>query len=117
MRWLKPNLRGSIYAIFSSSFPSGTEMGAEEIGMEDIREAMLAAIAETGADRAPQLTRRVRYAADVQGLWYLRGDLMALMASTHGEAEARARIEVLSHMFKGILPAGLRSRPSPLDHK
>ena len=31
----------------------------------------------------------IRYAGDVQGLWFLRGDLMAALASSHGEAAAR----------------------------
>ena len=50
----------------------------------------------------------------MQSLWYLRGDLMAALASSHGEAAAREKLETLSEMFEDLLPRGLRSRPSPL---
>jgi hypothetical protein len=115
MRWFKPNLRGSIYALFSSSFPSGHVEEPGDIGMEDIRDSMLALLAEAGEERAPHVTRRIRYAPDVQGLWYLRGDLMAVLASVDGEAVAREKIVALSRLFEGVLPQGLRSRPSPLS--
>ncbi len=115
MRWFKPNLRGSIHALFSSSFPTGHAAELGEIGMEDIRESMLALLAEVGEQRAPHVTRRVRYAPDVHSLWYLRGDLMAVLASVQGEAVAREKIVALSQLFEGILPEGLRSRPSPLN--
>ncbi len=115
MRWFKPNLRSSIHAIFSASRPSSvaqTEM--EEIGIEDIRDAMLALIAGAEGDRTPHVTRRIRYASDIQALWFLRGDLMAVLAASHGETAAREMLETVSEMFQDLLPHGLRSRPSPL---
>jgi hypothetical protein len=59
--------------------------------------------------------RRIRYAIDVQALWFLRGDLMAVLASKFGEAEAREKLVPVSAMFQDGLPQGLRSRPSPLS--
>jgi hypothetical protein len=114
MRSFKPNLRGSIHAIFSSSFPSVPPTAAMEIGIEDIRRSMLELMTAAEDARFPQVVRRIRYAPDVQGLWFLRGDLMAALASSHGEAAARGKIETLSEMFEDLLPRGLRSRPSPL---
>lgn len=112
MRWIKPNLRSSIYGLLgASSQPSESML---ENGTEDIRQAMLDMLGTTGAQQFAQVTRRVRYANDVQALWYLRGDLMAALSAMQGEVQAREQILRLTAMFKGLLPAGLTSRPSPL---
>lgn len=112
MRWLKPNLRSSIYGLLGHP-PTPSESVLEN-GTEDIRESMLAALGDAGPKHFPQITRRIRYAGDIQALWYLRGDLMAALASMHGEALAREKIASLTQQFQGLLPAGLTSRPSPL---
>jgi hypothetical protein len=65
--------------------------------------------------RARQVSRRIRYAIDVMALWYLRGDLMAVLAEHHGEAEAREKLQAITEIFEDVLPEGLRSRPSPLS--
>ena len=114
MRSFKPNLRGSIYAILSLGHPS-VPPPESEFGIEDIRSAMLELMSAVEEARFPQVMRRVRYAGDVQGLWFLRGDLMAALASSHGEVAAREKLETLSEMFEDLLPGGLRSRPSPLS--
>lgn len=112
MRWLKPNLRNSIYGLLGHPVtPSESRL---EVGTEDIREAMLALLGEDGPKLHPHLTRRIRYASDIQALWYLRGDLMATLATTHGEAGARERVQSITNMFRGLLPGSLNSRPSPL---
>lgn len=115
MRWFKPNIKGGIQAIFSLSRPGdepATEV--EEISLEDIRDAMLALLAGSEDERVRGLTRRIRYASDIQALWFLRGDLMAVLAAGHGETAAREMVEAVSEMFQDLLPRGLRSRPSPL---
>ena len=115
MRWFKPNLRGSIYAIFSSSLGSASETAVLDFTIDNIRDAMLALLARPGSDPFPHVTRRIRYATDVQALWFLRGDLMAVLSSRDGEAAALDKIEAISDMFRDTLPQGLRSRPSPLS--
>ena len=112
MRWLKPNLRSSIYGLLGN--PVTPSESVLETGTEDIREAMLGLLGEGGPKHFPAITRRIRYANDIQALWYLRGDLMGALASMHGEAEARQKIATLTAMFQGLLPNGLNSRPSPL---
>jgi hypothetical protein len=111
MRWLKPNLR-SIYGLLGNP-PNPTESVLED-GTEDIREAMLDALGDPGSRHFPQVTRRVRYAGDIQALWYLRGDLMAALASMHGEMVARQKIAGITAQFRGLLPGTMTSRPSPL---
>jgi hypothetical protein len=111
MRWLKP-VRNSIYGLLGHA-PAPTDSVLED-GTEDIREAMLGLLGEAGIKSFPPLTRRIRYAADIQSLWYLRGELMGAMAALHGEATARAKMQEISEMFQGLLPGSMTSRPSPL---
>jgi hypothetical protein len=111
MRWLKPSLRSSIYGLLGNALaPSESVL---ETGTEDIREAMLSLLGDA-APKFPHITRRIRYANDIQALWYLRGDLMAAMAALHGEAAARHRMQPVTRMFQGLLPGAMASRPSPL---
>ena len=112
MRWFKGSIRSSIYGLLGN--PAGPSDSSLETGTEDIREAMLTLLGDTGMKQFPNVTRRIRYANDVQALWYLRGDLMAALASTQGEAAAREKVSHITEMFHGLLPGSLTSRPSPL---
>jgi hypothetical protein len=112
MRWLKPSLRSSIYGLLGNPVPPSESV--LESGTEDIRESMLTALGDSGPKQFPQITRRIRYASDIQALWYLRGDLMAALAAKHGEVEAREKVASVTAMFQGLLPNSLNSRPSPL---
>ena len=112
MGWLKSTLRHSIYGLLGNPVePSDSVL---ETGTEDIREAMLALLTEAGSRQFGNVMRRVRYANDIEGLWYLRGDLLAALASVHGEAQARQKLQRVTQMFRGLLPGSLHSRPSPL---
>lgn len=82
--------------------------------LDDVRQAMLDGLDESNAIGHPVVRLRVTYARDLQDLWYLRGDLMAAIAGADGEAVARQKLVHISNMFKGHLPRGLSSRPSPL---
>jgi hypothetical protein len=117
MRWLNTKeLRTTITALFTvTTAPPPTRTPEEHAAsVEAIRGKMLAMAVLDDSDRSERLVRRIRY-ANVESLWYARGELMAQLAREHGEAIARERIEVLSEMFHGVLPRGLCSRPSPLD--
>ncbi len=113
MRWIKPNLRNSVYSLLGGSAVAASESVLES-RLEDIRQGMLDAMGEFGEKHYPQVTRRIRYAGDIQALWYLRGDLMSVLSATHGEMLARERVGSLTHMFEGMLPGGLGTRPSRL---
>jgi predicted urease superfamily metal-dependent hydrolase len=111
MRWVKSNLL-SIYGLLSN--PAEPTASVLENGTEDIRESMLDALGESGSRHFPQVTRRIRYASDIQALWYLRGDLMGALASMHDEETARQKIASITAQFRGLLPGTMASRPSPL---
>jgi hypothetical protein len=91
---------------------SGSTNARCQAALEDVRQAMLDGLDESGVVGSPRL--RVAYANDLQDLWYLRGDLMAAIAAMDGEVVARQKLVEISDMFKGHLPRGLASRPSPL---
>ena len=112
MRWLTPGLRNSIYGLLGN--PSSPSESMLETNTEDIREAMLSALGVTGQKNFPHVTRRIRYANDLQALWYLRGDLMGTLAALYSESVAREQVASITDQFNGLLPSGLSSRPSPL---
>jgi hypothetical protein len=112
MRWFKGTLRQSIYGLLGN--PVVPSESVLDTATEDIREAMLSLLAEAGGRQFANVTRRLRYANDIQGLWYLRGDLLAALASVHGEMAAREKVQRVTRMFHGLLPGSLNSRPSPL---
>ena len=111
-RWSKVDFKNSITGLLGR--PVTPSESVLENGLEDIRDAMLLVLGPDGSKRFPQVTRRIRYATDIKDLWYLRGDLMAVVASLHGEVAAREQIATINAQFQGLLPGGLSSRPSPL---
>ena len=115
MRWFKPNMRSSFYALLARIHPPEPESTVLEYSVDGIRESMLELVGDEPEGSYRHIGRRIRYAIDVHALWYLRGDLMALLAGRHGEAVAREKIEALTEMFEDFLPRGLKSRPSPLN--
>jgi hypothetical protein len=115
MRWFKPNMRSSFYALLARIHPPQPESTVLEYSVDNIREAMLEMVGDEPDASYRHIGRRIRYAVDVHSLWYLRGDLMALLAGRHGEVVAREKIEMLTEMFEEFLPRGLKSRPSPLN--
>lgn len=112
MRWLKPNLRSSLWGLLGNPVPPSDSR--LQNALEDVRETMLDLLGDTGPKKFPVVVRRIRYASDLPALWYLRGDLMVALAAMHGERAAREKVGAVTQMFKGLLPGGLASRPSPL---
>jgi hypothetical protein len=115
MRWLKPNLRSSIWALFGGPPAEPPSTLIEAVTMDDIRERMHALAQSVGGERSQQVVRRIRYASDVEALWFIRSELMALLAGRLGEAAALDEVDAISDLFEDLLPEGLRSRPSPLS--
>ena len=113
MRWFKPNLTNSAPGLFGAS--TSPPDAAGRAGIDDIRELMLASIDAAGTDRASHVARRIRTAADIEALWFLRGDLMALLATTRGEFAALEALDTIGGAFEHLLPEGLRSRPSLVE--
>lgn len=81
---------------------------------ESIRQIMLNELGEFGEKHYPKIALRVRYAQDAQGLWYARGDVMAVLSAMQGEVIARQKVGSITKMFEGLLPGSLGSRRSSL---
>jgi hypothetical protein len=111
MRWLKPNLRDSVLALLGGGELS---LAVLEDRTEDIRRFILTEIGEFAEQNYPLVVRNVKSARDAQGLWYARGEVMAVLADLHGETVAREKLERITDKFRGLLPRGLSSRPSSL---
>jgi hypothetical protein len=112
MRWTAAYLASGMQSLLSGR--KDTHSAGNQGGLEGIRMTMLEALEQHGSDASTLVHLRVRYANDLEDLWYLRGDVMAAIAANHGESIARKKIEQISNLFKGLLPKGLVSRPSPL---
>jgi hypothetical protein len=78
--------------------------------LEDIRQSMLDSLEDAGTAPIVQIERRVLFASDAESLWYLRPELLMVIASKRGERVARQKLEQISAMFVGLLPKGLNSR-------
>lgn len=77
----------------------GRSVGARK-GLEDeIRMQMHLLLVCVPPAVSCRLLRRIQL-ADLEGLWYLRSDLVATLASARGEAHARAQVATLDARFK-----------------
>ena len=82
---------------------------------EEIRQNMLSTLGEKGAAIFPALRRRLMFATDIEGLWYLRSEWMGALSSLQGERVAAAHLRSINLQFEGVLTKGMNSRPSPLS--
>lgn len=108
-------LREGIHSMWPTSGPQKlASEAAEAAAMEQFRKLMLGLIETDTSERGALLNLRIRCAATLQSLWFMRSEMMVLLADRYGEAEARHRLEEISACVREALPSGLRSRPSPL---
>ena len=56
---------------------------------------------EAGLQRVAQ---RVRFAGDLEALWYLRQDVLTALSAVDGEVAARRQMQQINRLFKGGLP-------------
>jgi hypothetical protein len=73
---------------------------------EDIRDAMHDAISPfiTNQPITPKVWRSIAGAPDIDSLWYLRSDLLAILALHCGEQSAQKTIAMITEMFRGAVP-------------
>lgn len=78
--------------------------------LEKIRAAMLQALDACGDTRPPQLTDRIRFATDLESLWYLRAELLAAVTACVGAESAAKRLQAITAQFIGVLPVASTTR-------
>ena len=114
MRWINPHLRSSLLGLLGLLGGGEITPIALENRTENIRQLMLSELGEFGEKHYPKIALRIRYAQGAQGLWYARGDVMAVLSAMQGETIARQKVSSMTHMFEGLLPGSLGSRRSSL---
>ena len=108
-------IKGGIHSMWPTSNPQKLSRDDTEAAvLERFRRLMVELIAPVPGEHASRLLLRIRCAATLHSLWFMRSEAMAVLAAAHGEAEARHRLELISVEVRDSLPSGLRSRPSPL---
>lgn len=108
MRWFKPNLRSSLFALLAGATPPDEQAHCARVPR--IRQSMLDCLGESGAIRFPMLIRKINCMDDPLALWYARSDLMGALCVLHGEAVARAHMTHLTHLFEGLVPRSMTAR-------
>lgn len=83
---------------------------SSEDALERVRKAMLKLLDEYTGDDRFQLDAKICYATDIESLWYLRPELMRMIAVTEGESTARVCIAAISDLFQGFVPSSVPSR-------
>jgi uncharacterized membrane protein YadS len=103
----------------TSSLWGGVSIAPSEAQLEErteeIRQAMISLLGKTGSLAYPALHRRLMFAANTEGLWYLRSEWMSALSMLYGERVAAAHLRSTNIQFEGVLTKGMSSRPSPLS--
>lgn len=111
MSWKKSKFASSLMSLFGEPAPDLNP----ESRIRDIRAAMLDCLAGLGeSHELARVWARVLYAGDIQALWYLRAEVMTLLAGRCGESAAHSQLSCITHMFDGLLPSAQKSRPNRL---
>ncbi|MDI1341645.1 hypothetical protein [Polaromonas sp.] len=105
MFWFASSLAVRLEGLRARRLPSPVR----EATMEQVRQAMLAALDKSGDERFLGLKTRIRLAADAQRMWDLRSELMKSLANDQGEARAGEELRLITGMFRDLLPEGLAS--------
>jgi hypothetical protein len=56
----------------------------------------------------------VKFASNLESLWFLRPELLMVISSMAGELAAQGQVEQITAMFDGLLPKALSSRQSKI---
>lgn len=75
-----------------------------------IRAAMLSLLVARDGPEVRRIEQRVRFAENLETLWYLRQDLVAVLSATGEEATVREQIVGITALFRGWLPATMVPR-------
>ena len=112
MRWNKPNLRNNLQVLLGRDKPSSTAWVRDQ-GLEEMRRAMLHSLMGLTGCEVARLNMRLRYAGDIEALWYLRSDLLDTLTLLRGKAIAQTVLDRITPMFQGQSPLSLRVPQMP----
>lgn len=115
MRWTRPPVRNHLHDLPGRDKPSSTAW-VRDHGLEEVRRAMLQSLAGVSGCEVARMNMRLRYASDIEALWYLRTDLFHTLLPLRGESGARDVIDQVTPLFQGQLPRALRPALPPQAH-
>lgn len=100
---------------FSSFFRllAGLRIGRPPSGEQQtdrIRAAMLSLLEVHNDHSAQRLAQRVRFAGEVESLWYLRQELLSVLSERDGKQIANRQMTQVNRLFKGGLPRAMGPR-------
>ncbi|RYF75433.1 MAG: hypothetical protein EOO22_04785 [Comamonadaceae bacterium] len=75
-----------------------------------IRHAMLHLLQSHGGHVVQRVAQRVRFADDLETLWYLRQDVLLVLADADDARKTRREMRAISRLFKGWLPETMGPR-------
>ncbi len=99
-------IRSSIWAALGR----GDTSDSADVALERVRKAMLLVIEEFGGDDHIRLDMKINFARTVAELWYLRPELMHVVAAAQGEQVAQECMAEITALFKKHHLGGTPSR-------
>lgn len=115
MRWNKPNIRNNLHDLLGRDKPSSTAWVRDQ-GLEAVRQAMLQNLTGLSGCEVARMNMRLRYAGDIEALWYLRTDLFNTLLLYRGQAVAQTLMDRLTPLFHGLFPLSLRAPLNARSH-
>jgi hypothetical protein len=82
----------------------------DERQVDLVRSTMLSILQQHASQNIRRAEERVRFAGDLESLWYLRQDLVLALAELEGDKAAREHVKPVNALFAGSLPAALEPR-------
>jgi hypothetical protein len=92
------------------SFPVFSFRRSTDRQLVQIRTSMLSLLDARPGNTVQRVAQRVRFADDLEALWYLRQDVLTSLAEIDGEPSARRQMRRINSLFKGGLPQTMGPR-------
>ena len=92
------------------SFPGLSLRRSTDRQLVQIRTSMLSLLEARPGNTVHRVAQRVRFADDLEALWYLRQDVLTSLAEIDGEPSARRQMRRINSLFKGGLPQTMGPR-------
>lgn len=92
------------------SFPGLSFRRSTDRQLVQIRTSMLSLLEARPGNTVHRVAQRVRFADDLEALWYLRQDVLTSLAEIDGEPSARRQMRRINSLFKGGLPQTMGPR-------
>ena len=92
------------------SFPGLSLRRSTDRQLGQIRTSMLSLLEARPGNTVHRVAQRVRFADDLEALWYLRQDVLTSLAEIDGEPAARRQMRRINSLFKGGLPQTMGPR-------